>query len=653
MELALTHPELIRGIFLYEPIKNDLLDGEHSDAIDAYKQAMEEVTAKAENRKYAKAVTLFLPLMGEKDSRARAASDSELKHMFKKTAVLFRDREDRNQEKKEPSAPEGLWLKCPKCGEVVYRDDVKAHGYVCPKCEGYFRIGTRTRIRMVADTGTFQEWFTDLETENPLEYPGYEEKIANLQEKTKLHEAVTVGKCMVNGLETVLGVCDARFLMGSMGYVVGEKITRAFERATEEKLPVVLFTSSGGARMQEGIVSLMQMAKTSAAIRKHSEAGLFYLPVLTDPTTGGVTASFAMLGDVILAEPGALIGFAGPRVIAQTIGQKLPEGFQRAEFLVEKGIIDGVVERQELKETVWKLLNIHQDALQYIHYGDTQNVENLPEIRNSRGKAAGCDKKELTAWERVEISRSKERPTTLSYVQQVFDDFLELHGDRAFRDDGAVIGGIAMFGGQPVTVIGQQKGKNVKENIYRNFGMASPEGYRKALRLMKQAEKFGRPVVTFVDTPGAACGIEAEERGQGEAIARNLLEMSGIQTPMVSILIGEGGSGGALGLAVTDEVWMMENATYSILSPEGFASILWKDGKRAKEASEVMKITAKDLKKLKIIEKVIREPEPANEENLPEIAEEIREDLDGFLRKSCQKTREQIVEERYERFRRM
>ena len=578
---------------------------------------------------------------------------AKLKHMFKKTAVLFRDREDRNQEKKEPSAPEGLWLKCPKCGEVVYRDDVKAHGYVCPKCEGYFRIGTRTRIRMVADTGTFQEWFTDLETENPLEYPGYEEKIADLQEKTKLHEAVTVGKCMVNGLETVLGVCDARFLMGSMGYVVGEKITRAFERATEEKLPVVLFTSSGGARMQEGIVSLMQMAKTSAAIRKHSEAGLFYLPILTDPTTGGVTASFAMLGDVILAEPGALIGFAGPRVIAQTIGQKLPEGFQRAEFLVEKGIIDGVVERQELKETVWKLLKIHQDSMQYIHYGKTQNVENFPEIRSSRGKAGTDGKSELTAWERVEISRSKERPTTLSYVQQIFDEFLELHGDRAFRDDGAVIGGIAMFSGQPVTVIGQQKGKNVKENIYRNFGMASPEGYRKALRLMKQAEKFGRPVVTFVDTPGAACGIEAEERGQGEAIARNLLEMSGIQTPMVSILIGEGGSGGALGLAVTDEVWMMENATYSILSPEGFASILWKDGKRAKEASEVMKITAKDLKKLQIIEKVIREPEPANEENLPEIAEEIREDLDGFLRKSCQKTREQIVEERYERFRRM
>ena len=572
---------------------------------------------------------------------------AKLKHMFKKTAVLFRDREDRNQEKKEPSAPEGLWLKCPKCGEVVYRDDVKAHGYVCPKCEGYFRIGTRTRIRMVADTGTFQEWFTDLETENPLEYPGYEEKIADLQEKTKLHEAVTVGKCMVNGLETVLGVCDARFLMGSMGYVVGEKITRAFERATEEKLPVVLFTSSGGARMQEGIVSLMQMAKTSAAIRKHSEAGLFYLPILTDPTTGGVTASFAMLGDVILAEPGALIGFAGPRVIAQTIGQKLPEGFQRAEFLVEKGIIDGVVERQELKETVWKLLNIHQDALQYIHYGDTQNVENLPEIRNSCGKAAGCDKKELTAWERVEISRSKERPTTLSYVQQVFDDFLELHGDRAFRDDGAVIGGIAMFGGQPVTAIGQQKGKNVKENIYRNFGMASPEGYRKALRLMKQAEKFGRPVVTFVDTPGAACGIEAEERGQGEAIARNLLEMSGIQTPMVSILIGEGGSGGALALAVADRVWILENAVYSVVSPEGCASILWKDAKKAKEAAECLHLTAQDMEKLGVVERVISESGKTKAELFSRVKEMLAVQTDEL----CKKDTETLLKERYERFR--
>ena len=249
------------------------------------------------------------------------------------------------------------------------------------------------------------------------------------------------------------------------------------------------------------------------------------------------------------------------------------------------------------------------------------------------------------------MSRSSSRPTSMEYIQQVFDEFLELHGDRSFRDDGAVIGGIGMFGGQPVTVIGQQKGKNVKENIFRNFGMASPEGYRKALRLMKQAEKFKRPILNFVDTPGAACGIEAEERGQGEAIARNLMEMSGLKVPVLSIFIGEGGSGGALGLAVANEVWMMENATYSILSPEGFASILWKDGKRAKEASEIMKITAEDLQKLQIVEWVIPEPEPACEENLPELAERIRERLDEFLVLQKNKTEEMLVQQRYDRFR--
>ena len=574
---------------------------------------------------------------------------AKLKHMFKKTAALFGDQEINSEKpdrenKKEPSVPEGLWLKCPKCGEMVYREDIKSNSYVCPKCEGYFRIKTKTRIRMVADAGSFEEWFCDIEQKNPLDYPEYEEKITGLQEKTKLKEAVTTGVCTVNGIRTVIGVCDARFLMGSMGYVVGEKITRAFERAVEERLPVVMFCSSGGARMQEGIISLMQMAKTSAAIKKHSEAGLFYLPILTDPTTGGVTASFAMLGDVILAEPGALIGFAGPRVSAQTIGQKLPEGFQRAEFLVEKGIIDGIVERKDLKETISHLLKVHQENKSY------QNYQGQNFIDSGYG-AEKIQEKNLTAWDRVELSRSSSRPTSMEYIQQVFDEFLELHGDRSFRDDGAVIGGIGMFGGQPVTVIGQQKGKNVKENIYRNFGMASPEGYRKALRLMKQAEKFKRPILNFVDTPGAACGIEAEERGQGEAIARNLMEMSGLKVPVLSIFIGEGGSGGALGLAVANEVWMMENATYSILSPEGFASILWKDGKRAKEASEIMKITAEDLQKLQIVEWVIPEPEPACEENLPELAERIRERLDEFLVLQKDKTEEMLVQQRYDRFR--
>lgn len=569
---------------------------------------------------------------------------TKLKNLFKKTSYISIGKgTEEKEEAKIPSVPAGMWVKCPKCGELLYKEDVREHCYVCPKCHGYFRIKTKTRIRMVADPGTFEAWFEDLEEKNPLQYPGYEEKLEELKEKTHLKEAVTIGKCKIDGMDAVLGVCDARFLMASMGYVVGEKITRAVERATKLRLPVILFCCSGGARMQEGIVSLMQMAKTSAALKRHSEAGLLYISVLTDPTTGGVTASFAMLGDIILAEPGALIGFAGPRVIEQTTGQKLPEGFQRAEFLLEKGMIDAIVEREKLKSTISTLLRVHQADYRSVPFDRQKEKKESTPIQSHP----------MSAWEHVEISRSTERPTSLDYMGQIFTDFMELHGERTFRDDGAVVGGIALLDGQPVTVIGQQKGKNTKENLVRNFGMVSPEGYRKTLRLMKEAEKFSRPIITFVDTPGAACGIGAEERGQGEAIARNLEEMFGMKVPILAVLIGEGGSGGALALAVANEVWMMENATYSILSPEGFASILWKDGKRAKEASEIMKITAGDLKDLGMIERIIPEKKPASMENISEIAEQMKCAMKQFLYLSSKKTPRQLAEERYERFRRM
>lgn len=259
----------------------------------------------------------------------------------------------------------------------------------------------------------------------------------------------------------------------------------------------------------------------------------------------------------------------------------------------------------------------------------------------------------LTPWERVEISRSAERPTSLDYITTIFDRYMSLHGDRLFGDDGAIVGGLASIDGMPVTVVGQQKGRSTKENIKRNFGMPSPEGYRKTMRLMSQAEKFHRPIICFVDTPGAFCGIEAEEGGIGEAIARNLYEMSSLKVPILSIMIGEGGSGGAIAMAVGNEVWSMENSTYSVLSPEGFASILWKDGSRASEAAKVMKITAADLKELGVIEKVIREPEPASIDNIIELSEEIREMISDFLKRYKRKTPEEIVEERYQRFRKM
>ena len=567
----------------------------------------------------------------------------KLDNVFKKTRIAV-GRKNYITFTRRPEVPEGLLRKCNKCGGAIIAEDVKKDHYICPKCGGYFRVHARRRIEMVTDEGSFEEWDSDLQGGNPLEYKGYEEKLEKLQEKTGLSEAVITGKAKIDGRETAIGVCDGRFLMASMGEAVGEKIARAVERATEERLPVILFACSGGARMQEGIVSLMQMAKTSAALKHHSDAGLLYISILTDPTTGGVTASFAMLGDVILAEPKALIGFAGPRVIEQTIGQKLPEGFQRAEFLLEHGFLDAIVERPQMKAVLSKILALHENG-KGTDFNRKECAQDLV--------ADGRKEEKLTAWQRVELSRRKDRPVGSDYIDALFTDFVEFHGDRYFADDKAIIGGVARFHGMPVTVIAQAKGRNTKENIERNFGMPKPEGYRKALRLMKQAEKFARPVICLVDTPGAFCGLEAEERGQGEAIARNIYEMSGLKVPVVSIIIGEGGSGGALAMATADEVWMLENSFYSILSPEGFASILWKDSSKAKEAAEVMKLTAENLKSQGIVERVFAEPETYTVQNMNSVIMQINEAIEEFLMRYGSMSEQELIRHRYERFRNM
>ena len=540
-------------------------------------------------------------------------------------------------------------ISCPVCKKDLDKQLVVMRKYVCYECGYYFRVRAKNRIRMVADEGSFTPWFEDEKTGNPLDFPGYEGKIEEVKEKTGLSEGVLIGKCTIGGNETTLGVIDSRFLMGSMGHVVGERITASVERATEEKLPVILFCCSGGARMQEGIVSLMQMAKTSAALKKHSEAGLLFVPVLTDPTTGGVTASFAMLGDIILAEPKALIGFAGPRVIEQTIGQKLPEGFQRAEFQLEHGFVDAIVERGFLKETLENILNIHKSRDGYANFDPAHDHDRLDATELMKERAAKASI--MKVWDKVAAARQVQRLGADDYIEGIFEKFLELHGDRYFRDDPAIIGGIAYLDGQPVTVIGVNKGHDAASCLSHNYGMPSPEGYRKAIRLMKQAEKFHRPIITFVNTSGAYPGLEAEENGQGEAIARNLFEMSALKTPLLAIMIGEGGSGGALALAVGNEVWMLENATYSILSPEGFASILWKDGSRAEEAAEVMKITASELKKLDIIEEIIPEYGTADEAALTSICNYMKSHMKEFLKKESALSGEEIAAQRYERFR--
>lgn len=549
---------------------------------------------------------------------------------------------------KEEQPKEEVQIPCPKCGRMVDRSKVVKMKYICYECGGYFRVKVSNRLKMICDKGEFEPWFEGMDISNPLEFAGYEDKIKEAKERTGLDEAITVGKCKIFGEEAVVGVCDSRFMMASMGHIVGEKLTLAIEKAIEERLPVFVFCCSGGARMQEGIVSLMQMAKTSAAIARLREAGLLYCTILTDPTTGGVTASFAMLGDAILAEPGALIGFAGPRVIRQTIGQELPEGFQTAEFLLEHGFVDAVVERKNLKKTLYFLIKSHRSVEgNYSDFDESNYKYKISEIVNERLYYV----KPKSAWEKVKGVRQATRPQGIDYIEEIFDVFLEAHGDRAFRDDPSIIGGIGFLGNQPVTVISEDKGKNPEDYSRKNYGMPMPEGYRKALRLMRQAEKFNRPIVCFVNTPGAYPGMEAEERGMGESIARNLMEMSDLKVPVLCILIGEGGSGGALATAVGNEVWMLENATYSILSPEGFASILWKDSNRAAEASEVMKITAADLCNLKVIEKIISEYGGADEVTKEAIGKSLRSGICEFLEKYKGVTGAEIRQERYNRFR--
>jgi acetyl-CoA carboxylase carboxyl transferase subunit beta len=511
---------------------------------------------------------------------------------------------------------------------------------VCPSCGHHFRIGARTRVKALCDKGSFQEFLTELSTNDPLDFPGYDVKLESGRMGSGEEEAVLCGRASFKGQECALFVMEPQFMMGSMGSVVGEKLARLFEYATEKKLPVVGFTCSGGARMQEGILSLMQMAKVSGAVDYHSKRGGLYITVLTDPTTGGVSASFAMLGDIILSEPNATIGFAGRRVIEQTTKKKLPDDFQKAEFLLEHGFVDAIVPRTELRKTISKLLRQHKMKEHSVALEDAVFRQEAKQLKTN----------ELSPYERVLTARSQERPTARAYIENMFTDRTEFHGDRKFADDQAIIGGMGMLGEMPVTFIGIERGRNLEERIQCNFGSPMPEGYRKALRLMKQAEKFQRPIICFVDTAGAFCGEEAEERGQGQAIADNLMKMMAITTPIITIVIGEGGSGGALGLSVANRVYMLENAVFSVISPEGCASILLGESSQeaAAEAAKCLCITAEDMKRFGVAERIIPEDFWCFEEMCNQLKETLRGDF-----KEIYKDAPRISEKRYERFRRL
>ncbi|WP_433384979.1 acetyl-CoA carboxylase carboxyltransferase subunit alpha [Micromonospora sp. KLBMP9576] len=543
---------------------------------------------------------------------------------------------------------EQLWSRCGGCATLLYRKRLRRNLDVCPECGAHARVDAPERLRQLVDPGSFTALPDRPAEVDPIGFVDllpYPHRLTAARAGTGLAEAVVCGTGTVGRHPCALAVMDFRFLGGSLGCVVGELITRAAERALADRIPLVLVTASGGARMQEGALSLMQMATVSQAVAALREAGLLTVSVLTDPTYGGVAASFATNTDVLLAESGARMGFAGPRVIRQVTGRDLPAGFQSADFLLRHGQVDMVVPRHALRGRLVALLAAAAGRRPAAARAGVPRPE--PPVDRPSAPPPDAD-----AWQTVRLARHPGRPTTLDYLETAFDGFVELHGDRLGADCPAVVGGLARLDGRAVMVVGHQKGHTTAELVARNFGMASPAGHRKALRLMRLAARLGLPVVTLVDTPGADPGVSAEEHGQAAAIAENILALTVLPTPVVAVITGEGGSGGALALAVADRVLMFQHAVYSVISPEGCAAILWPDRGAAPQAARALRLTAPDLCRLGVVDDLVPEPAPAAHHDPEAAARALREAVLAHLLPLLDVPPATLVRRRRQRFRR-
>lgn len=597
--------------------------------------------------------------------------------------------------------PPDLWTKCPSCSTMLFNKQLDKAMRICSTCGHHFRLSAAARLEYLLDHGTWVEHDAGLQSVDALRFvdqKAYPDRLAAAQLATGMRDAAVWGSGAIGGTALSICVMDFGFMGGSMGAVVGEKVTRAAESSLALRRPLVVVSASGGARMQEGTLALMQLAKTLAAIERLASAGVPFISILSDPTTGGVFASFAAVGDVNIAEPNALIGFAGARVSAGTIAAELPPGFQRAEFLYAHGFVDRVVPRPDLRDelaTILRALPVRGAAPTIVDPDDGvpafRPLSFLTTIADRVGElATGGDEAEArgaipatdavamdgrnggsalpppvpaqplepidgeakeAVWARVQLARSLQRPRTLEFLAAMADDVVELHGDRLFGDDAAVVAALARIGGRRVVVIGQQKGTDTEENVRRSFGMPHPEGYRKAMRAMAMAERFGLPVITFVDVPGAHPGPESEERGIAEAIARSVGLMSRLRTPIVTVITGEGGSGGALAIAVGDVVIALENAVYSVISPEGCASILWRTADEAATAAAAMRMTAADQLALGVVDVVVPEPDGGAHEDPDAMARRLTSIILDRLAALEAMSLDALVDARYRRYR--
>jgi len=547
-----------------------------------------------------------------------------------------------------PDPTTEAWVRCPDCATLHYSKRWRRNASVCPQCDHHNRLSSTERIELLVDAGSFSPLADHVHSTDVLDFTDskpYSSRLTEARRTTGLDDAVVVGRAEIGGVSVCVAVMEFGFMGGSLGAAVGESITRAAELCLDEHRRFVIVTSSGGARMQEGAIALLQMAKVSQALVALREAGLLSISVVADPTYGGVAASFATSCDILVAEKNARLGFAGPRVIAQTIREELPGDFQTAGFLLEHGHIDEVLHRHELRSWLQRLL---------------QTVSSRPKQPkvDHIDPFVFVDHEQVTVvdpWATVAQARDVARPTTLDYLARAFQGFVELHGDRSNSDCAAIVAGVARLDGRAVMVIGHQKGHTTRELVARQFGMADADGYRKALRLMRLADQLGLPIVSLVDTPGAYPGRVAEERGQSFAIADSIAAMFELRVPVVTVVTGEGGSGGALALAVADRVLMFERSIYSVISPEGCSSILWSDASMAPAAAKALHITARDLLELGVVDGVLREPgrdDASATVNPATMAATLHDALVRALETLCGQDCDTLVSSRRARFRR-
>ena len=530
--------------------------------------------------------------------------------------------------------------RCLLCEEPISESQTYLTYRVCPFCRFHYTLSARQRIELLADKGTFKESHKYLSSVAPLSFSGrssYRKLLSQDQNRTGLTEAAVTGRCRIDGIDTMLVVLDFGFMGGSMGIVVGEKVATAMEAAARRHLPLVAIVTGGGARVQEGVLSLMQMAKTVTAAKRVKEEGVPFIVLLANPSTGQAYASFANLADVILAEPGSLIGLSPLRTLREASNMPLPLDAHTAEAHLGHGLLDNVVDREALQERLATLLKIFTSQ----RLGKA-NFKELLKIDLE-------EPSEPAAWEAVTIARDTERPMAMAYIRSMLDPFIELRCDRLNSDDRSIVGGVGFMGEQPVAIIGQQRRaalEGQRNHVY-------PDGLRKAQRVINLASRFKLPLITLIDTQGADPGLESEEQGIGNAIATTLSMMVEAPTPIVSAIIGEGGSEGALALGLSDRILVQQYAVYSPISLNHNLGGSYHDHRLDREAAEALMLTARDCLELGIADVVVPEPEGGAHLNPKEAANSLKIVILQQLAELTKLSPGKLLKRRYQKFRRM